>query len=486
MTTPKNPQGQYQVPQGYRPQTQAVPWSGAYKGSQPRIRGVTPLQAAAISNDRRVAGGLGGGKTSKQMSEEAQDQEAAHQAKRSTAFEKGYQNYRQSQGMGVQKPAPAPLSPDQTSEKNYRDGGLQPDEAKRAVQMDKTKAATSPPPPAALPAPAAAPAAPMSMVPGVGPAKAAVAPAPAPRAPSTVIGTDGKEQGMADFLAASKQRQTDPNALTPQGTDATSLSAATEHVQDIQKANAPVMADAAAAMRPHMDPQAASAAANEASHDQQVRDQIYPEKSARAVQGAADNAARVAKVNQDDITALGKSMRPDTMTPSTPTPAAPVLDEPTKRAMGGPVTGVRSSVPPTWIGGAPPPPGTYPAARPVGTMGNFGIGPVGAQYGVPNMPRRKKGGPTKNAKNYQVGETKKDGKPRPELFMPNSKDGKPMVVGQDGPEVGQFEEDGTIIPHDALQEMKKKYSKAPDDDEDDQKEPPAMEAARNKMRPQAA
>lgn len=472
-TTPirnMNPLGQYQSPGGYGKQPTEAPWSGARDASgAPRIKGVTSLDSARIMNDYEHGKG-----TSQAQAELAQDQQTAHQSMRSMAFEKGYEGARRKMGFGVQD-TPPPADPVAARRKNLIAGGLQPGEVDTAMKQEaaaKTSAGASPAPVAP---PAAAP------VPGaVKPPAPVVPPAPPSSndaAPST-IGDNGQTGTMSDWLANNKARQMNPANIGPQGapvgggppapdSDAARLAGATEHANDIKAANMPPAPKDDDDTIPRMKGGPVNAAKT---------------KMCRAMGGPVGGVP-VGGVTDFTGTGTNSAQRAD----------GRKKGGPVKREDGGPVImpsnipgiGVAARIPRKAYGAYP----TAPTVQPIPSSSRKGQTQMPAFNGsFGAMSGMKKGGPVKTPTNktYKIAEK------GPELFMSNRKDTPPQVIGANGPEVGQFSEDGVVIPNHALNAMKRKFSKMPTDNDGDNAEPdddaddskPATKA-KLAMRPQA-
>lgn len=475
-----NPMGSYQSPGGYGKQPQELPWNGASNANgRPIIKGVSALDAAAKMNDYENGAG-----TSQAQAEQAQDQASAKLAMRKLAFEKGYEGARRKMGFGAQD-TPPPVDPVAARRANLIAGGLQPNEADKAVADEAAakQASAAVKPPGAVPVPGAVkPPAPVA-------AQSYDMPSSPGKSTTNMGGADGGSLG--DWLATQKARQLDPSKIGPSASDAAALPAATEQAHDMQAAAAPPAPKPVAA--PAVDPQQASAAANEASRG--LMAQQAAQKQAAQV---ASNQGIVDKANADDIAATGKSLRPDTMSaPQSPAIASapapvnnddsfvPVKTQPTNeedamkkggpvkaakkrmmaRANGGPVGGI------TWEGAPPANAPQYPTAVPVEDGGAIKIGGQATQLaiaraaGASTIPvdktvTRAKGGPAPTGPTYKVGEPGPTGKPRPELFMPH--DGSaPQVLGAKGQQIGHFKKSGVVIPHHALKAMKNIFSKMP-------------------------
>lgn len=439
------------VQQKKREQRPRVNWT--MPSQAPRIKGVTALDSARIMNDYEHGKG-----TSDREAADADMQSQVKKAMAQTAYEKGYENMRRAAGFGAQAPAAA-VDPMAARRANLIKGGVTGYEADTALQQEaQAKKAAAPVVPAAPPA-AVTPA------PGVAkpPAPPVVAPvAPVAKVPGTVT-DNGVQSSLPDFIAATKQRQSDPTRIGTQGipagggppapmSDAARLPAAQQHVSEIQAANAPVAA-AAKAMRP-TDAQAASVAANQAAGKQAVQDRIYPENSAKNVAVTGANKERVAQVNADDVAALGKNLRPDTQDDDNTIP----------RANGGLVAAQANG----------------PAVG--GTTSWAGLPIPNKRPGRPDADPEamKKGGPVKTGKKFKIGEK------GPELFVPHKKSAPPEVIGKKGPEVGNFKQPGTVIPNAALLDMKQKFSQVGATDMDEDDAPPAKTAPKAKKSPQAA
>lgn len=421
-----NPFGQYGAGAPGTSPTQPS-WIGPRNAAGgPTIKGVSALDSAAIMNDYENGKG-----TSKLQAEQAMDRETARQAVRGMAYEKGLMQKRQE--MGLAGPQAAPATPDPAAQRraNLIAGGLQPDEADKAVASEKAASAATK---AVTPVAAVA-------VPG---AVKPPAPVAAPGAPGGTIQNDNGSTGsLANFLDDAKQRQANPANIGPQGSDATNLVSATQHVNDIKAANSP-----------------------------------------------------------DDETPRAKGG---------PVKAAKHKMKPTHRAMGGPVLSQNGAMVAPQANGPAVGGNTVwntSGGAPDKTMGSFNVGPGTNKWGMRfpyNVPvlnpdaiqRRKKGGPVQGSKKmpakpqrvYKVGEK------GPELFMPNKTGSPPSVVGADGPQTGQFSQDGVVVPNHALSAMKQKFSAQKSDDDGDVADnetasgkQPALPVAKAKMkmRPQAS
>lgn len=267
-----------------------------------------------------------GAGTSQAQAEQVQDQQKAKQAMRSMAFEKGYENARRAAGLGGAPDAPAQVDPVAARRANLIAGGLQPDEADKAVaqeQAAKTATANAP----------ASPGVPGPVKPVIPPGGGPPAPmaAPAPKTPSTIT-DNGTTGSLSDWLASAKARQNGGSGIGPQGmpagggppapgTDAADLTGATEHVNDIRAANAP-------AATPAPSYPAAVPAVPLPQTGQDVLNNI---DAARRANSAASNQNIINKANATDVAALGRSMRPDTMSApavKAPAPVAPSVPSP--------------------------------------------------------------------------------------------------------------------------------------------------------------
>lgn len=440
MTTP-------QPVNGYpnRSRRVAPSWNGSRNAAgMPVITGVSALKAAAIKNDWRNKNSLAPGRSSKQLAEQAADEESAHQEKRKTAFEMGYEKYRRSLGFGAKPDEAAPVDPVKARAKQLQQGGAQPNEAMKAAQDEANAKAAQPAP--AVPA--------VNTPPTITP-KAGATPAPLPNAtptpaPATTPGTppvvagtpvvphgtmktsDG-EQSLGEWEAAKK---------TAQQADADKFATATD-VPNIAGPPAPPAPPVIA----------------------KTDDEDKPTGMAKG--GKVKGALAAAKQKMSPIC----------------------------RESGGPAVGGQ-----TWEG--LPPGDRQLGSQAPATIATRVVKP--ATYLVPPAPSVKRiaresaapaspmahGGKPKKGKTYKVGEK------GPELFIPKKKTSPPAVIGANGPETGKFPEDGVVVPNHALHAMKKKFSKGgdddndaavePDEDEDDKTPSAMMSKAKTAMRSSVA
>lgn len=536
MTSPRtkgsNPYGQYQSGGGYGRQPTEPAWNGPRNGSgAPVIKGVTPTDAARIMQNWRDPG------SADRIQQQQQTQAAANKLMAQTQFAQQYEAYKRRMGAGAQPPAPTPPTPDQQQRDQLIKGGIQPYDADQEIARQnaaKQKAAipaSGGPPSPQAPAQPGAPGAAKPVAP-VGapqaPAPAGVPATPAQREPSTVTTPSGDNAPMSDWLQSQKARQMNPNSIGPQGSDATNLQSAQDHVNQINAVNsgqanlpqaAPTPAGAPAkAAAPTATPAGNVAPAATALTPQQVND--MSQKYAHIKEQMAANTGRdVGTPPAPDASATGRQPGTPVPDPSAapaanatadadPVPASTDTDAIPKaaggavygignpngapirsfvaRAKGGPVgKGTPAPGNGNALGGTtwePSPPRQQPQQAPKqqprtvqqpqdDSAKEQAAKDAAARYnpisdymssdggGRVTPEAMKKGGSVLSQMARQAPPSYKVGEKGPELLMPDDDASPPQIIGQNGPEVGNFTGNGTVVPNSALEQMRQKFAK---------------------------
>ena len=129
--------------------------------------------------------------------------------------------------------------------------------------------------------------------------------------------------------------------------------------------------------------------------------------------------------------------------------------KPCKMALGGEVTGIvdaNSAARGPALGGQ----FNVPNVAAGGGQGDMqsAQSAVGLLSGLKHLAGRAKGGPASKGPLYKVGEK------GPEVFVPHKQTSPPAIIGKNGPQVGTFPEDGTVIPHKTIRDVAKKVAAA--------------------------